>query len=146
MRLESRIYERLRTNQKGDTQRHSECIAVLSYKNKQLEPEQQRAGLWIVMKMLLPLSLASALPCGFLAKVKKDLHEDKNFGIFSILLDKWMLKSACYWSSQWTSHLKGNEQLDVILCSLSPNFFKKCPQNIFVWTICFETSVWKEGL
>lgn len=116
---------------KWDTQRKCECIAALSYKNRQLERERQRTGSWVVIKMLLPLSLASAARWRFLSKVKKDLTKDKKWDklylvMLSGLLYKWMSKPACYWSSRWTSHLKGNEQLDVILCSLPP--FSKCSE------------------
>lgn len=110
---------------KWDTQRKCECAAALSYKNRQLERERQRTGSRVATKMLLPLSLASAVQWRFLSKVKKDLTQDKKWDklcsvMLSGLLYKWTSKPACYWSSRWTSRLKGNEQLDVILCSLPP--------------------------
>lgn len=52
-------------------------------------------------KMLLPLSLASAVRWRFLSKVKKDLTKDKKWDklylvVLSGLLYKWMSKPACY--------------------------------------------------
>lgn len=71
--------------------------------------------------------------------------------ILCVLLYKWMVKSACYRSSQWTSHLKGNEQLDVILCSLPPyqNVLSRIfyvQSFLFAQVALLETSVWKKDL
>lgn len=99
-------------------------------------------------KMLLPLSLASAVRWRSLSKVKKDLTKDKKWDklylvVLSGLLYKWMSKPACYWSSQWTSHSKGNEQLDVIL---SQNVLSRIFFFFFEQLVYPKAGAWKEGL